>query len=166
MIEQKKLGFVYDLEWVDAEGKTIVTDRVVNLIPTEGANHILTTVLAGGTPFANWYIGLFSGNYTPLVSDTAATFPASSTEFTGYSGSNRVAFTPGSVTGGAVDNTSSRAEFTFTADTAVYGGFMTSSAGKGATTGVLISAVRFPATRSPGIGGVLRVTAGLSLLNS
>mgnify|MGYP003515663090 CR=1 FL=1 len=51
----------------------------------------------------------------------------------------------------------------FTGSKTVYGGFMTSAPAKGATTGALVSIVRFPSPRVLDPDSVLRVTAGIVL---
>lgn len=159
------MGAVYEYELL-RDG--VVYDRWVekNLMPLEGVNHVLNVVLKGATPVTSWYVLLYEGNYTPVTGDTAATFPASCTETTAYSGSTRVAFTPGAVSGGTVNNSASRAEFTFTADKTIYGGAIASASAKGAVSGVLLSAVKFGSPKSPTAGDVLRVTAGFTLVSA
>lgn len=166
MKESGKIGFRYTVETIDRHGVVLDTEVVDNLIPTEGLNHVLGVVVGGVPQAVSWYIALNSGNYTPVAGDTAATYPASATEFSNYTGATRLDFTPGSIAGGTVDNTASKAEFEFLDTTTVYGGFMTSAQGKGATTGVLLSAVKFSSPKQPGVGGILRVTAGLTLTSA
>ena len=113
----------------------------------EGRNHQLDVVFHGGTPVTTWYLGVFEGNYTPLDTDTAATFPGSSTECTAYDEATRVAFVEGAPSGGIISNAGNEAVFTFNANKTIYGGFLISSSAKGATTGVLMSAARFSPSR-------------------
>jgi hypothetical protein len=164
MNELIRLGFVYDIEVVH-RGFVIARERAHNLMPVEGLNHILSTVIGGGTQVGTWYVGIFEGNYTPLLTDTAATFPALATECTAYDETTRREFVDGAVAGGAVNNSASRAEFTSNADKTIYGGFIASASGKGATTGTLLSAVRFASPKSFPDEAVLRITAGLTLAN-
>lgn len=159
-------GFVYTVETIDRHGNVLDVERIHNLMPTEGLNHLIATEFKGGTQVATWYIGLYEGNYTPTASDTAATFPALATECVAYDESTRVEFVDGAVSSGAMDNSASRAEFTFNADKTVYGGFISSAAAKSATSGVLSSVVRFSSPKQPGDGGVLRVTAGFEFLSA
>jgi hypothetical protein len=165
VIEHQKLGFKYQFEIVK-DGVVVDAWEETNLMPTEGLNHVLNTVLKGGTPVTTWYCSLFEGNYTPLATDTAAAFPAAATECTAYDEAARVAITFGTVAAGAVDNSAAKAEFTFNATKTVYGGAIQSVSGKGATTGALLSAVKFATAKSMEAGAVLRVTAGLTLTST
>lgn len=162
MNEQAQAGFTYLVE-VLKDGVVVDSEICHNLLPTEGANHMVGVTFKGQTPVSQWYVGLYEGNFTPNVGDVAATLPALATECTSYSGATRVAFTPGAVAAGAVDNTAARAEFTFTAAKTVYGGFISSAPAKGATTGVLVSLVRFASPRVMDVDSILRVTAGFTL---
>jgi hypothetical protein len=159
--ELARLGFTYQVELVRA-GRVIDAETVHNLMPTEGLNCLFK---ATSVPAA-FYIGIFEGNYTPVLADTAATFPGSSTECTAYDEATREVFTPGSVSSGMVDNSASKAEFTLSATKTIYGAFMSSVATKGATSGSLISAAKFASPKGGDDGDVLRVTAGMTLSNS
>lgn len=109
---------------------------------------------------------MYEGNYTPIAGDTAATFPASATESAAYAEATRPALVLGAVTAGAVDNVASRAEFTANASKTFYGGFVSSAAAKGSTSGVLLSAVRFASPKVLSSGEILRVTAGFTLVSA
>lgn len=158
-----KPGFIWTFEHLSKDGH--VVDVQHNLMPLEGLNHWID-VLLGKTPQqAQWHIGLFSGDYTPVPGDTALTFPVQATEFTAYEGVGRKTFVVASASGGEAHNHATPAEFTFTANGTIYGGFISSASGKGATSGVLLSAVRFavPKTKEP--TDVLRVKAVLGLIS-
>jgi hypothetical protein len=135
-------------------------------MPTEGANHMLNATLKGGAQVSTWYLGLYEGNYTPSVSDTAATFSSMATETSGYTSASRLAWAPGLVAAGVLDNSSTKAEFTFNTPKTIYGGFMSSASTKGATSGVLMSLVRFSSPRVLDTDSVLRVTAGITLTSA
>lgn len=162
MNESLNPGFLYRIEHVRA-GEVIDAEVKHNLMPMEGANHTINGLLHGGTQVATWYIGLYSGNYTPQLGDTAATFPGSATELTTYAESARVAFVESAASGGVSDNSANKAEFTSNANATVYGGFIVSASAKGATSGVLLSAVKFASPKTFNSGDVLRVTAGFTL---
>lgn len=162
MNEQIAAGFKYLVEVVK-DGVVIDSEVVHNLIPTEGLNHIVGVALKGGAQNTSWYVGLFEGNYTPIASDTAATFPAVATECTTYDETTRPVWTGGSVVTGAVSNAASRAEFTSNANKTIYGGFVSSASAKGGTTGTLVSVVRFSSPKTFDSGSVLRVTAGFTM---
>ena len=157
-----RAGFVYDIEHWRA-GQLIGTERIHNLMPNEGVAHALGVLLKGVTQVPTWYIGLYEANYTPTLADTAATFPASASETTTYAETTRVVFNEGAVSGGTCDNSANKAEFTSNADKTIYGGFIASASGKGATSGVLLSAVKFASPKTFDTGDIIRVTAGFTL---
>jgi len=138
------------------------TEDVTNLIPTEGLNYMLGTALTGLTQSATWYIALFEGNYTPLATVTAATFPADATECTAYTEAARVTWTPGAISAGSVSNTASKAVFTINATKTVYGIAQTSVSTKSATTGTLMSVARFATSKAVVATDVLNVTSTLT----
>jgi len=156
-------GFTYITELV-RDGKVIERSETKNLIPIEGLNHIIATALKNGTPFANWYVGLYEGNYTPTPDDTMATFPAAATELTAYTSSTRPILVLGDVANGQVSNgtleePTNLALFTGNASNkSAVGAFVSSAPTKGATSGVLISAARFSAPKALSTGDVLRVS--------
>lgn len=166
MKNKLKAGFTYLVEVIDAQGMVRESEIVKNLMPVEGLNHMLGVTLKGSAQVATWYVGIYEGNYTPVAGDTAAAFSASATESSAYTEATRPALALGAVTAGAVDNTAVRAEFTANASKTFYGGFVTSAAAKGATSGVLLSAVRFASPKVLTATEVLRVTAGFTLVSA
>lgn len=151
-------GATYLVEHI--RGKNVLNvERVRNLVPTEGLNHVVDVVIRRGTQATGWYIGLFEGNYTPSMTDTASTFPIQAVECTAYAPASRPAFTYGALGNGMVDNTNARAEFTFTAGKTVYGAFLAPAGSKGAPTAPLLSAARFADPKVVVAGDILRVTA-------
>lgn len=155
-------GFRYLVELFNPAGELVSSEICRNLIPDEGLNHICGVVLKGVTQVPTWYIAPYKGNYTPVAGVTAATVAAASTEATAYTPTARVEFVEGSVASGAVDNSATKAEFTFTAAETIYGGFIVSTSPKSGTTGTLLSIVRFPSPKVCDIGSVLRITAGIA----
>ena len=164
--EKTKAGFRYLVEVLDPAGRVVDSEVIDNLMPIEGVNHMLGVLLKGGSQYTSWAIGLFEGSYTPTIADTMATFPGDATECTAYESATRMGFTAGDVAGGTASNSAAAAEFVFTADKTVRGGFIASSGVKGGTTGVLLSAVRFASPKVISSGGTLRVTAGLSIVSN
>ncbi len=162
MNQKLPFHFTYLIE-VIKDGVVVDSEIVDNIVPTEGLNHVLNTVFKGGPQIASWYLGVFKGNYTPVPGDTAATLPGAAVESADYVGTNRIAFTPGIVAGGAVSNSTAVAEFSFTTEATIYGGFMTSAQARGATTGTLMSVVKFASAKAVDAGALLRVTAGVTL---
>lgn len=159
-------GFVYEVGVRKPDGSLIQRERVKNLTPIEGLNHFTSVVFKSGLQVATWYIGLYEGNYTPTPDVKASTIAALAAECTAYASAQRVSFVTGSVANGSVDNSANKAEFLMTAAKTVYGGFLVSASPKGATTGVLGSAVRFTSPKVLAVGDVLVVVAANSLLSA
>ena len=103
-------GVNYTIEVIRG-GAVVDSETVHNLMPEEGRNHAVSVITKGATQVPTWYIGLFEGNYVPVDSDKASTFPTSATECTAYLPATRVEFVEGAVAAGVVENTASRAEF-------------------------------------------------------
>jgi hypothetical protein len=165
LIHKAHVGFVYVYECFDTNGKLKWRDREENIIPNVGRDYMLTAALLAGSQLPNWYIGLYENTRTPLVGDTMTTLMADCGEVTTYTsaGSLRLALVPDALSSGVFSNLSTPAEFVFTAAKTIKGGFISSSAAWGATSGTLLSAVANSSPKSVGIGETLRVTAGLSL---
>lgn len=165
LIDAAESGFTYTVEVVK-DGRVIDREVVHNLMPEEGRNHMLDVTLGGGTQITTWYLLPFSGDYTPVSGDTAATFPASATEATQYTDATRKALVFGAAAGGVKDNSANRAELEFNDTVTVYGAAIVSAAAKGAASGVLISAARFATAKPMENGAILRITAGITLSSS
>lgn len=156
-------GFI----WVgDLVRKGIVIQREVvpvhNITPDEGLLHLAGVGFKSATQVANWYVAPFGGNYTPSNADTAGATPAACGELTTqYDETTRQALVLGSLALD-MDNSASLAEFTLNATVTIYGALMISSAAKGATTGVLMSMVRFASPKNGSDGDIFRLNAGVA----
>jgi len=159
------IGFIFDVQLI-RRGRVISQERTHNLMPTQGLNYLQNILMKGTTPAAAWYIGLYEGNYVPVLADTAASFATDATECTAYDEATREVFTPGAVAAGSCNNSASPAEFTLSATKTIYGGFISSVAAKGALTGILLSAVRFASPKGGEDGDVLRVIAANPFSNA
>lgn len=162
MDSEIKTGATYRAEVVAPDGSVSQASVEHNLVPTEGLNHMAAVVFKGGTQVNPWFIAPFEGDYTPTADVTAATIAAAAQESTAYTASARLEFVEGAVAAGAVDNTASKAEFVFNADRTLRGVFIVSASPKAATTGTLISVVRFSSPKTVDSGSTLRVTAGFA----
>lgn len=165
MKDSAQFGLTYLVE-VIRDGVVVDREEVHNLVPTQGLNHILNVEFKALTQVTAWYLAIFEGNYVPTAADTAASLPAASTESTAYGEATRVLFVGGTVAGGVLDNSASRAEFTMNATKTIYGAYMSSAPAKGATTGVVISSVRFSSAKNLVATDILRITAGMTLTSS
>ena len=163
--DELAIGFTYRSRLVDANGVLIDEQTIHNVFVIEGMKYMLGVGLGPTAKITQFFAGLFTGNYTPLETDTAATFPGSATETTAYSEANRVLFTPNALTTAQIDNVGSEAQFTINANVTIYGAFLSSGQTKGSTTGTLISAAKFPTPQVARVGNVLYLQAGCSLVN-
>lgn len=166
MHSKGEVGFIYEVETYDKHGKLLDREVLHNLMPKEATTYLLAAGFGGGSQHLSWYLGLFKGNYIPSVDDTMAELPAAATEFTAYAGTNRPQVALSAASSGQINNVANRIELTISSDDVLYGGFLASSSGKGATTGVLGSVVRFPSPKQPGEGGLLRVTVSNELTSA
>ena len=129
-------------------GERIVLAR--NLVPTQGREYFLNAGIKGTGGTTNFYIAIFSGAVTPVDGWTAANFTANSSEIVsdveGYTGAVRPAWTHGAVAAGVVGNAAALAQYNIVATGSINieGAALLTSATRGGTAGVLISAARFP----------------------
>jgi len=181
-VSESKVGFVYEVEvlrrpwWMPKRFakrrcmkrffRCVDYERLDNLQPIEGLNHMLSVEFAAGTQVTTWYTGIFEGNYTPLTTSVMSTFPSLATECTAYDESTRPAWVEAAPASGLVTNSASRAEFTMNATKTLYGTFISSSSVKSGTSGVLASAGKFSAAKSVDSGDILRVTHGIQLTST
>lgn len=125
-----------------------------NTLTVQGLNYLLTVGMKDGSKLTGWFLAPFVNIYTPVPTLTAATFVATAGEITspsqGYSEGARPAWVSGSVTDASptthLDNLASRATFTIVTATSltIQGAGLLSASAKGAGTGVLLSAAKFP----------------------
>ncbi|TFZ81386.1 hypothetical protein [Candidatus Macondimonas diazotrophica] len=167
MIELFDPHFVYTFRCFDRHGRLKWEWTEKNLIPNAGRDYIIAAAFSAGSQFGTWYISLYSGAYTPQLTDTAANYPANATEITtAYSEANRPTLVPDAPGSGLYTNAASPAVFTFTATTTVQGGGLHSNSVKGGTTGILASVVAAPSPKTVNAGDVLNVIAGVALTSS
>lgn len=131
-----------------------------NLAVAQGLNYMLGASLAAGSQITTWYIGLFSGNYTVLDTDTASVIAANATEVTAYAAGARQAWTANTTTptGKSISNSVAQASFTFNGTPTVYGGFLVSTATLSGTGGTLFSGAQFGAPKVMAVGDILLLT--------
>jgi hypothetical protein len=161
-----KLGFEYTVEQI-RDGEVIASETIHNLMPTEGATYFLSAALLGAAQTSTWYIGLFENDYTPVATDTQALFVGSAyaRETTAYTETTRPQWQNDPILNGVLTNTTNKAVFTFNATKTIYGAFLTTASTKGGTTGVLLSAARFLSPKPVQNTDILRVVAGIAIVN-
>lgn len=122
-------------------GEVLSVDENHNIVVNEGLNLLLSRAL-GSAAQGPLYIGLFSGNYTPVATDTGATFPVSATEYVGYSETSRQLFNV-VISGTGANNTASKSTFTIATGATTYGCFIHSNSAKNSVIGSMFSANLF-----------------------
>lgn len=158
-------GFVYTATLRDVDGTVLSRAVAKNLFPEQGRNKVLDSAIGGQAQVATWYIGIFKGNYAPTDADVMASFPAAAVEVTAYAEAARGTLVPNAAAAGVLDTVGREVVFTLTADATIYGGFIASSQGKGATTGVLLSAARFATPQVGKAGQTVTIGAVCTLIN-
>lgn len=125
-----------------------------NLLPTQGLIFLLN-LLGNHAAIPTCSIALYANAYTPIAANVALTFTSTYSEITsgseGYSEATRVAWVSATAaTTAVIHNNASPAEFTIVTASSltVNGVAMLTASAKGATTGNLISASLFGATRT------------------
>lgn len=147
------------------DGKVIDSWQEPNIVVDEGINYIMDAALSGGTPITTFYLGVFKNNYTPLSTDVAATFPGAGVANeanTEYDEATRPTWTEAGVSAKVITNSASPASFTFNTTITIYGAFLVSTNTKAGTTGKLIAASKFAASRAMIDNDVLQITYTLT----
>ena len=159
-----KVSHRYVVECFAKNGALKWREDIHNLVVTAGLNKYLDATLKTGLASPAWYVGL-KNTGDPAAGDTMASH-ATWTENTTYSNASRPTFTPGTVSGGSVDNSASKATFNINGTTTIYGAFLADNATEGGSTGTLLGAGNFTSSRSVENGDTLNVTITASLTAS
>ena len=146
------------------DGRIKWVDGGSNLIMTVGLNDIGDQYYGGSTYTAAHYIGL-RGTGSPVAGDTMSSI-TNWTEITAYDESTRQTLTLGSFSSGSANNTGNEAVFTASGTATVAGVFCTTDNTKSGTTGVLVWAVDFSASRSVVDDDTLTVTVTCSFASA
>ena len=122
-----------------------VAEIPANLVVTTGLNDILDKYYKGSAYTAAHYCGLTAGTPSFAAGDTMASH-SGWTEVTAYDEAARPTITWGTVSGGSVDNSASKASYTISTDsTTIGGGFVATNSTKGGSTGTLVGGAAFTA---------------------
>lgn len=153
---------IYEVECHGPDGQLKWREIIKNLVTTAGLNDILDKYLKGSTYTAAWYVGLTDGTPTTDAGDTMSSH-AGWVEVQDYSESVRQTLTLGTVSGGSVSNTASKATFSINGTATIGGAFVVSNSTKGGTTGTLYGVGAFTGgDKSAGSGDSLTVTVTLT----
>jgi len=168
--EKTPEGIYFPEERALAQGVFVVSKRGEadefshNLVVNEGLDYILSAAVGATAGVSNWYIALFTGDVSVVATWTAATFTATSTEWTSYDEATRVLWNKGAVASAGIDSFSSKSSFTSSSDTQVIrGAALLSASAKSATSGTLLAASRLSSDKTLDTGEILDVGYGLQL---
>jgi hypothetical protein len=153
----------YVAECYDKDGNLRWKDEFENIVVTEGRNHYLDATLKTGVASPTWFVGLKNATVA-VAADTIAS--KGFTELVPYSNATRPAYTPGTISAGSVDNSVSKAVFNINGTSTIGGAFLCNNSTKSGTTGILLGAGEFGATRAVQNGDTLNVTVTCSVTSS
>ena len=163
MEENIQISYVYKVECYDWKGNLKWDENFKNLIVTEGRNQYLDSTLKTGDASPTWFVGLKNTTAT-IAGDVMAT--KGFVELIPYSEATRPAWTAGSIAAGSIDNDSSKAVFSITGTSTIFGAFMVDDNTVSGTTGTLLGAGNFGASRAVLNGDTLNVTITCSITSS
>lgn len=159
------LGAVVNHHWVveciGPDGQLKWREEFDNIVVTAGLNKYLDATLKTGLASPAWYVGL-KDTGSIVAGDTMGSHGGWAT-ITPYSNATDPAFTPGTISGGSVDNSASKAVFNINATDDVYGAFLKDDNTKGGSTGTLLGGADFAAMRGVANGDTLNVQITCSL---
>lgn len=127
-----------------------------NTFTTEGMAKLLNIMFHDISKAAShiFYVGIFKNNITPALADTAAKLGSGNAygecQDADYDSplTNRPAYTTEDTTTAVISNVNAKAHFIMNASITVYGAFLTNTAPKTDTTGILMCAKRFGTPRA------------------
>lgn len=162
-----RCGFRYDLAVrAKADGRLLAIERArPNRVPQEGLDDMAQVYLKGGAGPAGLFIGLWAGAHQPDGQETAASFASLVTEVVHYSQAGRLPLELGSVAAGACSNAAALARFDVMGAATVNGAFLSTVQAKGATSGKLLSVVRFANPRAVDETVYLEVLSGFQFVS-
>lgn len=162
-----KAGFVWGTRVLAPDGEIIKPwSYDSNMLVAEALQHIPGVIFKGVTPISTWYLAPYEGNYTPISTETGATFAASATESTAYNETVRQTWQCGSVVAGSLDNTANIANFTFNAQKTIYGGGLLSAPTKGGTSNILMSLIRFASPIPVPPSSTFQIVCGVAFVSA
>jgi hypothetical protein len=150
-------GLRYVCEVIAPDGIVLQRGEHTNLIPQVGVDYLAGLFMGISVPVTDWYVGIYEANYVPVRSVKSSDLPGTVGESTAYTQSERPSWNKEYDGVGKLTSINGRAEFTFTADKTLYGGFVVSQPAKGGNSGVLLSITRFPTPYTVPAGSTFRL---------
>ena len=158
---------IWDVEHYNKDGELLSKTRDKNIVPDAALDALLDIMFKSGTQITAWYVGVFDDNHTPVAGDDYAV-PGFNESTTDYDEANRPTWTGGAVASESVDNSASKATFTFNATATIYGaalfggGTGADTKGDAAGGGTLYCSAKFAASKPVVNTDVLKVTVTLT----
>jgi len=156
------IGHSFEFVCRDKDGREKWRETTHNLVVTTGLNDVLDKYYRGSSYSAAHYLGL-KGAGTIAAGDTMASH-AGWSEVTAYDEATRNALTFASPSGGS--SAATGVTFTMSGTATVAGAFISTNSTKGGSTGTLIGATDFSASRSLADDDTLTVTPTATLTAS
>lgn len=142
------------------KGRLVWEEDFWNIVVTAGLNILLDSTIKSGVSSPAWFVGL-KGTGSMISADTMASHSGWA-ELVPFSNATRPAFVPGSISGGSVDNSASKAVFNITSTSTIYGCFLANNSTLSGTSGTLYGGGDFGTPRGVLNGDVLNVTVTLT----
>lgn len=155
-----KLGFTYEVECYDRDGKLRWRDVARNIIPTVGLNDILNCYYGAGSQTTTWYLGMVdNAGFTAFAAGDTMSSHSGWTENTNTSLSARPTWTPSAASGASISNgTAVTISMNPATTCTIKGFFLTSNNTLGGTSGILSSEAALGSPQLCNSGDTLKVT--------
>lgn len=153
------------------DGKLIHTQTGKNIFTTAGRNYLLDIIFGSTSKAASpiFYVGIFKNNVVPAAADipstqlgAVGTYGECQDADYGTPATNKPSYTIAAAAAAACTNSAAPAAFTIAASITIYGAFLSTVAAKTATTGYLMCAKKFDASRAVVLNDILAVTYAVS----
>ena len=163
MNENIQISQTYQVECFDKYGNLKWDETFKNLVVTVGRDHYLDATLKTGNASPAWFVGL-KNTTAAVAGDTMSS--KGWTELVPYSDGTRPTYTVGTIASGSVDNSASKAVFNINGTSTIFGAFLVDNSTKSGTSGILLGAGNFAASRAVLNGDTLNVTVTCAITSS
>lgn len=157
-------GLIYVGEVIAPDGRILQSGEDHNLVPQVGVDYLAGLIMGTNALTSTFYVGVFEGNYVPTSATKPSDLPSNAVESTAYSQTTRPIWNKAYDGINLITSIDNRAEFTFTTDKTLYGGFVISEPAKGGNSGILLSITRFAAPYTVPSGSTFRLYQKLNVV--
>jgi hypothetical protein len=149
----------WDFECFDKDGNLKWKESVFNTVVNEGLDEILDQFWDGSAYTAAHYVGLTDSTPTPAAGDTMSSHAGWAEIHSEYSQGARPTLNMGTASSQSIDNSASKATYSFTSSATIGGAFISTDSTKNGSSGILILVVAFTGgDRTVGNGDTVNVT--------